>query len=102
MAICKGCLQEKDITDIEGNLLCGECAKDIVRCNFCNKFLAINYDDLDTNLGPLSVPELTLPGIQESLRFCDLDCLEKGVKKYKKEQDILNKLKEIKRDQKKM
>ncbi len=85
MTICEGCLQEKDVTDIEGNLLCGECAKDVVRCDFCNKFLAINYDDLDTNLGGLSVPELTLPGIQGSRRFCDVDCLEKGIKKYKKE-----------------
>jgi phage FluMu protein Com len=102
MAKCEGCEQEKDVKDIEGNILCDECTKDIVRCDFCNKLLAVSMDDLETNCGALSVPELTLPDMKTSQRFCDVDCLEGYVKKYKKEQEILHKLEEIKRDQKDM
>lgn len=40
MTKCEGCEQEKEVTDIEGNILCEECAKDIVRCDFCNRLLA--------------------------------------------------------------
>jgi len=46
MAVCEGCEQEKDVTDVEGSLLCEECAEDVVRCAFCNKLVAINMKNL--------------------------------------------------------
>jgi hypothetical protein len=98
MAICEGCEQEKDVTDIEGNLLCDECEIDIVRCNFCNRLLAKCFDDLETNFGTLTVPELSLPDKGQNLIFCDIDCLEDYVQKYKREKNVLEKMKKIKRD----
>lgn len=95
MAICESCEQEKDIMDVEGNLLCDECIEDVVRCSFCNRLLATNYDDLETNFGTLTVPELSLPDKGENMTFCDIDCLEKYVQKYKREKNTLEKLKEI-------
>lgn len=86
MTKCEGCEEEKDVTDIEGNILCEECEKDIVRCDFCNRLLATSHDDLEAdNFGTLSVPELSLPDKQEHLIFCNIDCLEGYLQKYKKE-----------------
>jgi hypothetical protein len=86
MTKCQSCEQEKDVTDIEGNLLCKECAKDIVRCDFCNRFLAIDFDELEMdNYGTLGVPELSLPDKHAHLVFCNIDCLEGYIQKYKKE-----------------
>lgn len=86
MTICEGCEQEKAITDIDGHLLCDDCTKDIVRCSFCNKFLAIDIDELENdNFGRLSVPELALPDKQTHLIFCNLDCLDAYLKKYRQE-----------------
>lgn len=98
MTKCEGCEQEKDVTDIDGHLLCEECAEDIVRCSFCNKLLATSYDDLETNFGPLTVPVLSLPDKGENLIFCDIGCLEEYLQKYKREQNTLAKLKEMKKD----
>ena len=98
VAICEGCNQEKEVTDVEGHLLCEDCAENVVRCGFCNKFLAVTYDDLETNMGPLIVPELTLPDKQEGLIFCDVDCLERYVQKYQREKKVLEKVKETIRD----
>lgn len=86
MTKCETCEEEKDVTDIEGHLLCNQCAEDIVRCSFCNMFLAINFDELEIdNFGTLSVPELALPDKQARLIFCNIDCLEGYLQKYKKE-----------------
>lgn len=85
MAKCEGCGQEKEVTDIEGNLLCEECKEDIVRCDFCNKFIETSYDNLENNFGILSVPELTLPDKGTNLIFCNIDCLEGYIQKYKEE-----------------
>ncbi len=97
VAICENCYQEKEVTYVEGNLLCEDCAENVVRCSFCNKFLAVTYDDLSTNIGPSTVPELTLPDEQESLKFCDVDCLERYIQKYQREKKVLEKMKETKR-----
>lgn len=91
MAKCEGCEQEKEVTDIEGNLLCNECAEEIIRCDFCNRLLAISLDNLEDNFGRLSVPELSLPDKQTHLLFCNIDCLEGYLQQYKKtlkEQDM--------------
>jgi len=86
MTKCEGCGEEKDVTEVEGHLLCSQCAEDIVRCNFCNMFLAINVDELEMdNFGGLYVPELALPDKQYHLMFCNLDCLEAYLKKYRQE-----------------
>ena len=86
MTKCEGCEQEKEVSDIEGNLLCKECAEDIVRCDFCNRLLATSIDDLEAdNFGRLSMPELALPDKQAHLIFCNLDCLEAYLKKYRQE-----------------
>lgn len=86
MIKCEGCEEEKEVTEIEGHLLCNECAKGIVRCEFCNRFLAVNYDELEIdNYGTLSIPELTLPDKQTHLLFCNIDCLEAYLKKYRQE-----------------
>lgn len=82
---CESCEQEKDVSDIEGHLLCKECEEEIVRCDFCNKLIDVNIDTLEDNFGRLSVPELMLPDIQESLKFCNIDCLEGYLKKHRKE-----------------
>jgi hypothetical protein len=97
VAICDGCEQKKDVTDIEGHLLCDDCAENVVRCSFCNKFLAVTYDDLETNIGQLIVPMLTLPDKEGSLKFCDVDCLERYILEYQREKRVLEKMKEIKR-----
>lgn len=97
VAICEGCEQKKGVTDIDGHLLCEGCAEEVVRCSFCNKFLAVTYDDLETNTGPLTVPELTLPEKEGSLKFCDVDCLERYIQEYQREKRVLEKMKEIKR-----
>lgn len=86
MTKCEGCEEEKDVTEVEGHLICKECNEDIVRCNFCNRFIGINYDELEIdNYGTLSVPELALPDKQRNLIFCNIDCLEGYLQKYKKE-----------------
>lgn len=74
--ICEGCRQEKEVTDVDGNLLCDECTEDIIRCECCKKFLAINFDDMIDNLGRPNVPELHLPDKQTSMFFCDTRCLK--------------------------
>jgi predicted RNA-binding Zn-ribbon protein involved in translation (DUF1610 family) len=94
---CETCKQEKDVTDVEGYLLCDECADDIVRCSFCKKLLATAYDYLETNAGPLVVPTLSLPDKGENLIFCDICCLEEYIQKYKRENYILEKIKDMKR-----
>lgn len=100
MAICEGCEHEKDVTDVEGNILCEECADEIVRCSFCNKLLGISYEVMEDNFGRLNVPELSLPDKGEGLIFCDVDyCLERYLQKYKRERNTLNKLKEMKKGQ---
>lgn len=99
VAICEGCEQKKDVTDVEGHFLCEDCAENVVRCSFCNKFLAVTYDDIATNVGPLMVPELTLPDKEGSLKFCDVDCLESYIREYQREKRVLEKVKGIKRDQ---
>jgi hypothetical protein len=98
MTMCECCKQEKDVKDIEGNILCEECSADVVRCDFCNRLLATSYDDLEDNFGILSVPELSLPDKGANLIFCDIDCLEGYLQKYKREQSNFEKLKEIKRN----
>ncbi len=86
MTKCESCEEEKDVMEIEGHLLCNECKEDIVICNFCNRFLAIDIDELEIdNFGTLSVPELSLPDKQTHLMFCNLDCLEAYLKKYRQE-----------------
>lgn len=86
MTKCEGCEEEKDVTEVEGHLLCKECKEDIVICNFCDRFLAIDVDELEIdNFGTLSVPELSLPDKQEHLIFCNIDCLEGYLQRYKKE-----------------
>jgi predicted RNA-binding Zn-ribbon protein involved in translation (DUF1610 family) len=86
MAKCEDCGQEKEVTNIEGHLLCSECAEEIVRCDLCTRLLATSYDNLEAdNFGKLSVPELSLPDKQARLIFCNIDCLEGYLKKYKKE-----------------
>ncbi len=85
MTKCEYC-EKEEVTDIEGHLLCNDCSKEIVRCDFCNRLLATNYDDLEVdNFGRLDVPELSLPDKQEHLIFCDLDCLDAYLKKYRHE-----------------
>jgi len=86
MTKCEGCEQEKEVTNIEDHILCKECAEEIVRCDFCHKVLAASYDDLEIdNFGRLAVPELALPDKQSHLKFCNLDCLEAYLKKYRQE-----------------
>lgn len=86
MTKCEGCEEEKDVKDIEGHLLCSECAEDIVRCNFCGRFLAIDVDELEIdNFGTLGVPELFLPDKQGHLTFCNIDCTEGYLQKYRQE-----------------
>lgn len=86
MAKCEGCGQKKEVKDIEGYILCKDCEKDIVRCDFCNKILAASHDDLMIdNYGRLCVPLLSIPDKQENLIFCNLDCLEAYLKKYRQE-----------------
>jgi predicted RNA-binding Zn-ribbon protein involved in translation (DUF1610 family) len=99
IAKCEGCEQEKDVTDIEGHILCDECSDDIVRCSFCKKLLATAYDDLETNAGPLIVPTLSLPDEGENLIFCDICCLEEYIQKYKREKNVLEKMKKMKWEQ---
>lgn len=98
VAICEGCEQKKEVTDIDGHLLCDDCAENVVRCSCCNKLLAVTYDDLTTNIGPLIVPELTLPDKEGSLKFCDVDCLEKYILEYQREKRILENMKKLKGD----
>jgi hypothetical protein len=100
VAVCEGCCQEKEVTDVEGHLLCDDCKENVVRCSFCNKFLAVTYDDLTTNIGPLIVPELTLPDEEGSMKFCDVDCLEGYVREYQRKRRDLEKMKKIKINQK--
>lgn len=97
VAKCEVCKEEKYVTDVEGNIICWECAEDVVRCSCCNKLLATAYDDLETNAGPLTVPTLSLPDKGENLIFCDICCLEEYVQKYKREKNVLEKMKEMKR-----
>ena len=86
MVKCEGCEEEKEVTDVEGHLLCKECERYIVRCESCNRFLAVNYDELEIdNYGTLSVPELALPDRQTHLLFCNIDCLDVYLKKYRQE-----------------
>jgi predicted RNA-binding Zn-ribbon protein involved in translation (DUF1610 family) len=85
MTKCEECGQEREVKDIEGNLLCDECSEEIVRCYFCNKLLATSYDNLGDNFGKLSVPELSLPDKQTNMIFCNIDCLEGYLQRYKKE-----------------
>lgn len=86
MTKCESCEEEKDVMEIEGHLLCKECKEDIVICNSCNRFLAIDVDELEIdNFGTLSVPELSLPDKQMHLMFCNLDCLDTYLKKYRQE-----------------
>lgn len=54
IGICENCKEEKELKDIEGNLLCEECARDIVVCNFCEKFISVSFDELEDNFGRLS------------------------------------------------
>jgi hypothetical protein len=98
IGICEGCEQEKEVTDVEGSLLCKDCEEDVVRCSFCNRFLAVNFNDLDSNIGTPAVPELSLPDRQTSDLFCDIDCLEKYVQEYQREKRLLEKMKEIKNE----
>lgn len=87
--ICEGCGEEKEIGEIkevEGHLLCKDCEEDIVRCDFCTKFLGINYDALMVgNFGKLTVPELSLPDQMTNLIFCDIEHTEAYLKRYKEE-----------------
>lgn len=86
VGICESCEEEKEVTEKEGHLLCDVCVEDIVRCSFCNRFIGINYDELElNNYGTLCVPELSLPDKQTRLTFCNIDCLEDFLKKYRKE-----------------
>lgn len=99
IAKCEGCCdKEKVVTNVEGHLLCENCEEDVVRCSFCNRLLAINFDDLETNIGTPIVPELSLPDQQTGMMFCDVDCLEEYIHKYKREKDVLEKMKEIRRE----
>ena len=96
MTKCENCEQEKDVIDIEGYLLCEDCAEEIVRCSFCNGLLGLTYDCLlESNFGILTVPELSLPDLEVNLYFCDVDCLEEYIQKYKREKRILEKMKEV-------
>lgn len=92
VGICESCEEEKEVVEIEGHTLCKTCAEDIIRCTFCNRFIGINYDELEAdNYGTLNVPELSLPDRLARLIFCNIDCLEDFLKKYKEE---LTKIKE--------
>lgn len=84
---CESCEEEKEVTEIEGSLLCADCAEEIVRCDNCHTFLGINYDVLEAdNFGNLSVPKLHLPKYQTNLIFCDIDCLAEFVQKEKEKE----------------
>lgn len=84
MARCENCKDEKNGTEIEGHFLCGDCMEDIIRCDFCDTFLGISYDALMAdNFGKLTVPELSLPDQMTNLIFCNIECLETYLKKYK-------------------
>lgn len=84
MAKCEGCKEEKEVIEIEGHLLCKDCKEDIVECDFCHKFLGINYDALMVgNFGKLSVPTLSLPDMMTDAVFCNIEHLEGYLKKYK-------------------
>lgn len=85
IGICENCKEEKELKDIEGKLLCEGCARDIVRCDYCRKLISLSFDELEDNFGRLSIPELKLPDKQTSLVFCNLDCLEGYLKKYRQE-----------------
>lgn len=86
MTRCEGCGQEKEVMSIESRVVCKECEEDIVRCDLCNRLLAVSFDELETNnFGRLTVPELSLPDKQQHLVFCNLDCLESYLKKYRQE-----------------
>lgn len=82
--ICESCEIEKEVTDIEGHLLCKECAGDIVRCDNCQTFLGINYDALEEdNFGSLGVPALHIPKHRTNLTFCNKKCLVEFLQKDK-------------------
>lgn len=84
--ICESCEQEKEVVAIEGYMLCEDCTEDIVICDNCQKFLGISYDMMEIDsFGKLGVPELSLPDKQTNLIFCNVNCLEEYLKKYKKE-----------------
>lgn len=83
--ICEGCQKDKEVRDIEGHILCNECIEDIVNCDFCGILIGINFDVLEDNFGRLSVPELRLPDKQTHLIFCNIDCLDAYLKKYRQE-----------------
>lgn len=82
--LCESCEMEREVTKIDGHLLCKECAEEIVRCDNCNAFLDINYDALELdNFGKLCVPELHVPKQQTSLIFCNKKCLVEFLQKDK-------------------
>lgn len=84
--ICDSCEEEKEVTNVEGHLLCSQCAEDVVRCGYCGAFLGLDYDELlADNFGRLIVPKLYLPGQITSLIFCNVEHLETYLKKYKEE-----------------
>lgn len=86
MKKCEVCGKEKEVVNVEGHILCKECGEEIVRCDYCNRLLGVNFDELETNnFGKLIVPELTLPDKQAHLVFCNLDCLCEYLKKYRRE-----------------
>lgn len=84
--ICESCKKEKNVTNIDGHLLCEECSEEIVKCDFCGNFLGVNYDALtEGNFGKLRVPELSLPDQMTNVVFCNIEHLEKYLEKYKEE-----------------
>lgn len=91
MTKCECCEEEKDVTDVEGNLLCFECGEEIVRCHFCDKFLSISHENMEDNLGRIGVPKLFLPDELASLIFCNVDCLDGYIQQYKKEHNVIDK-----------
>lgn len=79
MVTCESCDTEENVIEIDGHLLCTECAKDVIRCDNCNAFLGINYDAIIDNLGRYDYPALSLPTHQIGLLFCNADCLKEYV-----------------------
>lgn len=83
--ICENCEQEKELTGINDHLLCEVCMEDVVRCDNCVAFIGISYDKMEIDsFGKLEVPELSLPDKQTNLIFCNVECLESYLQKYKK------------------
>lgn len=77
MTICESCRDEKDVTEVEGHLLCEDCAESIIKCDNpkCGKFLAIDYESIIDNFGRSAYPELSLPDHITNMTFCDKKCL---------------------------